>query len=281
MRLPKLNKKQIKESLEQTPAHVVLTGNRRLTSKQKAFCKNIVEGMNQVDAHANAYQWSGKRKNISNKASEMMKDGRIQAEIDALERAKEFNALYSSAQLRTLVISQLTKEAVDPQSKPSERIQALSKLGQVAELGVFVQRTETTVIKDSATARNELMEQLKKAMGESMRTVDESQDDDAQDLLNLISNSAPNVIQDLADPPTPDPDLAEIDGSLLLHSNLDNQISVDSDTKPAFQASNEGHVATLPDRNGYKQGEGVQISHPDWQESEMVKAPVSGFKTKG
>ena len=229
MRLPKLNKQQIKESLEQTPAHVVLTGNRRLTSKQKAFCKNIVEGMNQVDAHANAYKWSGKRKNISNKASEMMKDGRIQAEIDALERAKEFNALYSSAQLRTLVISQLTKEAVDPTSKASERIQALSKLGQVAELGVFVQRTETTVIKDSATARNELMEQLKKAMSESIRTVDESQDADAQDLLNLISNQpTPIEIDDMATPLEGDPRLSENAGSHILHSNVDKQSQTES-----------------------------------------------------
>jgi hypothetical protein len=264
MRLPKLNKQQIKESLEQTPAHVVLTGNRRLTSKQKAFCKNIVEGMNQVDAHANAYQWSGKRKNISNKASEMMKDGRIQAEIDALERAKEFNAMYSSAQLRTLVISQLTKEAVDPKSKPSERISALSKLGQVAELGVFIQRTETTVIKDSASARTELMEQLKKAMGESMRTVDEAEDDDAQELLNLINNSAPNVIQDLADPPTPDPDSDKNGDSHLLHSNPDKRLSDDSI-----------YVETFPDR------EGVQISHPDWEETRIEKTPLNDLKQKG
>lgn len=280
MRLPKLSKAQIKQSLEQTPAHVVLSGKRSLTYKQKQFCKGIVEGLTKTEAYAQAYKHKGKRKTMSDNASRLSNDSRIQAEIDALERAKEFNALYSSAQLRTLVISQLTKEAVDPQSKPSERIQALSKLGQVAELGVFVQRTETTVIKDSATARNELMEQLKKAMGESMRTVDESQDDDAQALLNLISNSAPNVIQDMADPPTPDPDLAAIDGSLLLHSNPDNQISSESE-KPHLNTLEVGHVATLPDRNGYKQGEGVQISHPDWQESEMVKAPVSGFKTKG
>ena len=280
MRLPKLSKAQIKQSLEQTPAHVVLSGKRSLTYKQKQFCKGIVEGLTKTEAYAQAYKHKGKRKTMSDNASRLSNDSRIQAEIDALERAKEFNTLYSAAQLRTLVISQLTKEAVDPQSKPSERIQALSKLGQVAELGVFVQRTETTVIKDSATARNELMEQLKKAMGESMRTIDESEDADAQDLLNLISNSAPNVIQDLADPPTPDPDLAEIDGSLLLHSNPDNQISSKQE-KPHLNTLEVGHVATLPDRDGYKQGEGVQISHPDWQESEMVKAPVSGFKTKG
>lgn len=280
MRLPKLNKRQIKESLEQTPAHVILAGKRQLTHKQKAFCKGIVEGLTKTEAYDKAYNFKGKRKTMSDEASRLAKDPRISAEIEALERAKEFNAMYSSAQLRTLVISQLTKEAIDPQSKPSERIQALSKLGQVAELGVFVQRTETTVIKDSATARNELMEQLKKAMSDNIRTVDADNDADAQDLLALISNSAPKQIQDPATPPIPDPDLAAIDGSLLLHSNPDNQISSESE-KPHLNTLEEGYVATLPDRNGYKQGEGVQISHPDWQESDMAKAPVSGFKSKG
>jgi hypothetical protein len=277
MRLQKLNKQQIKESLEQTPAHVVLTGKRRLTSKQKAFCKNIVEGMNQVDAHASAYKWSGKRKNISNKASEMMKDGRIQAEIDALERAKEFNALYSSAQLRTLVISQLTKEAVDPTSKASERISALSKLGQVAELGVFIQRTETTVIKDSASARIELMEQLKKAMQDNIRTIDSDDDADAQALMDLINNSQQKEVSSLANPPVPDPDSDKIGGSLLLHSNPDKRLS----EKTSFQASQEGQLATLPDRIENEEGEGVQKSHPDWEELHTETPPVNGFKTKG
>lgn len=279
MRLPKLSKAQIKQSLEQTPAHVVLSGKRSLTHKQKQFCKGIVEGLTKTEAYAQAYKHKGKRKTMSDNASRLSKDSRIEAEIEALERAKEFNSLYSSAQLRTLVISQLTKEAVDPQSKPSERIQALSKLGQVAELGVFVQRTETTVIKDSATARNELMEQLKKAMADNIRTVDESDDADAQDLLALISNSAPNEIQESATPPIPDPDSTQIDGSLLLHSNPDKQNQTES--KPHLNTLEEGYVATLPDRDGYKQGEGVQISHPDWQESNMVKDPVSGFKSKG
>lgn len=229
MRLPKLSKAQIKQSLEQTPAHVVLAGKRRLTHKQKTFAKNLVEGMNQTEAYAQAYQHKGKRKTMSDNASRLANDSRIQAEVEALERAKEFNALYSSAQLRTLVISQLTKEAVDPTSKASERIQALSKLGQVAELGVFVQRTETTVIKDSATARNELMEQLKKAMADNIRTIDSDDDSDAQDLMNLISNSQPKEVDHIQTPLEGDPRSGAIDGSHILHSNPDKQFQTESE----------------------------------------------------
>jgi phage terminase small subunit len=224
MRLPKLSKAQIKQSLEQTPAHVVLAGKRKLTHKQKTFAKNLVEGMNQTEAYAQAYQHKGKRKTMSDNASRLANDSRIQAEVEALERAKEFNALYSSAQLRTLVISQLTKEAVDPTSKASERIAALGKLGQVAELGVFVQRTETTVIKDSASARTELMEQLKKAMNDQMRTVNADNDDDAQDLLELLSSKPPaSETDDMENPPEGDPRSAETGGSHILHSNVDKQ----------------------------------------------------------
>jgi phage terminase small subunit len=221
MRLQKLSKKQIKESLEQTPAHVILSGNRKLTHKQKAFAKGIVDGLTKTEAYNQAYNFKGKRKTMSDEASRLAKDPRISAEVEALERAKEFNALYSTAQLRTLVISQLTKEAVDPQSKPSERIAALGKLGQVAELGVFVQRTETTVIKDSASARNELMEQLKKAMGEQMRTVNEDDTDELELLAEITAPAKRNAIPET--PPTPDPHLGEEGGSLLLHSNVDNR----------------------------------------------------------
>jgi len=213
MRLQKLSKKQIKESLEQVPAHVILTGNRKLSHKKKAYCKNIVEGMTQTEAYAQAYKHKGKRKTMSDNASRLSKDSRIQAEIEALERAKQFNAMYSLAQLRTLVISQLTKEAIDPESKPSERITALGKLGQVAELGVFVQRTETKVIKDSESAKNELMEQLKKALAEESKTIDA----DADDLMRLISHSA-NEIGGIDGPPTPDQPFAEIGGSHIQHS---------------------------------------------------------------
>ena len=280
MRLPKLNKQQIKESLQQTPAHVVLGAKRQLTHKQKTFCKGIVEGLTKTESYDKAYNFKGKRKTMSDEASRLAKDPRISAEIEALERAKEFNTLYSSAQLRTLVISQLTKEAVDPTSKASERISALSKLGQVAELGVFVQRTETTVIKDSASARTELMEQLKKAMADNLRTIDSDDDADAQALMDLISNSQKKEVSSLADPPVPDPDSDKIGGSLLLHSNPDKR-NISETEKTSFQASQEGQLATLPDRIENEEGEGVQKSHPDWEELHTETPPVNVSEQKG
>jgi phage terminase small subunit len=277
MRLPKLNKQQIKESLQQTPAHVVLGAKRRLTYKQKTFCKGIVEGLTKTESYDKAYNFKGKRKTMSDEASRLAKDPRISAEIEALERAKEFNTLYSSAQLRTLVISQLTKEAVDPTSKASERISALSKLGQVAELGVFVAVSEQRIVKDSASARTELMEQLKKAMSDNLRTIDSDDDADAQALLDMISNSQQKEVSGLANPPVPDPDSGKNGDSLLLHSNVDKR----NITKTSFQASQEGQLATLPDRIENEEGVGVQKSHPDWDELDTETPPVTVSEQKG
>jgi phage terminase small subunit len=277
MKLPKLSKAQIKQSLEMTPAHVVLAGNRKLTAKQRAFAKNLVEGMNQTEAYSQAYKHKGKRKTMSDNASRLAKDSRIQAEVDALERAKQFSELYSTAQLRTLVISQLTKEAVNPESKASERIAALGKLGQVAELGVFVQRTETKVIKDSDTAKHDLMEQLKRALGEQMRTVNED-DTDELDLLAEITAPAKRIPVSET-PPEGDPHLGENDGSHILHSNVDKRLDSKSslDSKTAFQASNQGQLATLPDEMGTP----VPKSHPDWEELHTGNDPLTVSKQKG
>jgi phage terminase small subunit len=225
MRLPKLSKQQIKESLEMTPAHVILAGNRKLTHKQRQFARGIVEGLNQTEAYAQAYKHKGKRKTMSDNASRLIKDSRVQAEVEALERAKLYLDYQSSAQkiaeLRSLVVSQLTKEALDPSSPPNARIQALSKLGSVSELQVFTEhKVEKTVIRDSESARKELMEQLKQALGDNMRTIE--QDDDELELLEVISAPAKRD-GTAATPPSPDPHLAEASGSLLLHSNPDTQ----------------------------------------------------------
>ena len=228
MRLQKLSKAQIKESLEQTPAHVILAGNRKLTAKQKAYCKNIVEGLNQTEAYAQAYKHKGKRKTMSDNASRLSNDSRIQAEIEALERAKQFAVTYSSAQkieeLRMLVVSQLTQEATNPANKAGDRISALSKLGQVAELGVFVTRSETKVIRDSADTKAELMEQLKKALADDARTVD----NDIASLMDEINNPPALEVALPADPPDPDHPFMEIDGSHVLHSTPDKRSETNS-----------------------------------------------------
>lgn len=153
----------------------------------------------------------------------MNKNPSIALEIEAQKRAIEFEKSYSARQLKSIVISQLTKEALNPESKPSERISALKALGSVAELGVFVERKEIRTIKDSSTAKAELLDKLRKAMKDQSRTIDA----DAMSLLDEINSHGAsqqeNNLDDealAADPLPSDPLNSPDADSNLLHTNV-------------------------------------------------------------
>lgn len=184
----KLTKKQIAEGLEQVPIDVLLTGtrNNRLTHKQKEFAKEVALGNTKAGAYRKAYNTKANKKVQANKGSELASRDDIAVEIEAIKQAIEFNKSHSTAQLRALVVSQLTKEALNGENPPASRLTALKALGEVAGVDAFIHRTETKVIRDSDSARNELMEQLKKVIGDNLRTIDED-DSDARELLAEIS----------------------------------------------------------------------------------------------
>lgn len=286
MKIPKLNKEQIKQSLAQLPAESILGNQRNLTSKQKQFARGLVDGLNQTEAFDKAYQHKGKRKTMSDNASRLAKDSRIQAEVEALERAKAYVDYQTSSEmirrLRSLVVSQLTKEATDPNSKAGERIQALSKLGQVAELSVYKTVSEQIVHKSSDKLRADLMAQIKEAM--QANTIDIGDDQDAIDLLAEISGlQRPEPFEDGATPPAPAPTLAQNDRAQLLHTIPDTQPpskSISAQNAP-IESTSYTHVETLPHRNDSEDGGGGTKNHPDWQEVPTGNTPPSVSKTKG
>jgi hypothetical protein len=157
---------------------------RSLTTKQKEYCKGVAQGKPKSKAYREAYQSGGNPKTIGEQVNRMNENPRICLEIEAQKRAIEFESAYSAKQLKSIVISQLTKEALNPESKASERISALKALGSVAELGVFVERKEIRTIKDSATAKADLLTKLKQAIKDQSRTVDA----DAMSLLDEINS---------------------------------------------------------------------------------------------
>lgn len=220
MKMPRLTRKQIREQIASTPIEEILhVPVRSLTTKQKDYCKKVAQGKTYNQAYREAYNSKGNPKTIGVNVNKMNKDTRIQLEVEAQKRAIEFERAYSARQLKSIVISQLTKEALDPSSKASERISALKALGSVQELGVFKTITETRVIKDSATAKADLLAKLKKAIKDQNRTVDS----DALSLLEEIkSNGATqqeNNLEDKAlddDPPSPDqPESSDVHAPIL------------------------------------------------------------------
>ena len=205
MQLKRLTRKQIREQIEATPIEQILhVSSRSLTTKQKEYCKGVASGKPKSKVYRDVYQSKGNPKTIGEQVNRMNENPRISLEIEAQKRAIEFETAYSARQLKSIVISQLTKEALDPKSKASERISALKALGSVAELGVFVERKEIRTIKDSATAKADLLTKLKQAIKDQSRTVDV----DAMSLLNEINSQQENKIVEQAldaTPPTPTP----------------------------------------------------------------------------
>jgi len=87
-----------------------------------------------------------------------------------------------------LVVERLTKEAIDQDSNPSVRVNALKALGTIAGVDAFMHRTETKVIKDSDKAKEDLLELIKDSL--NMKTID-NEDEDVSELLNEINGLAP------------------------------------------------------------------------------------------
>jgi hypothetical protein len=192
---------------------------------------------------------------------------------EAIRKGLEWEKSYSLAQTRALVVERLTKEALDEDSSPSARINALKALGAVSGVDAFVHRTETHIIKDSSKIRDDLMTQLKLAM--QANTIDI--DTDAQELLAEIAPPKRKPIP--ADPPHPDPTFSEIDPPQSLHSNVDKRTHSENISQQNQEVPEQ--VSTLTVDFTPEEGVGGVKNHPDWQELSIGNTPVSGFKTKG
>jgi hypothetical protein len=221
MQLKRLTRKQIREQIASTPVEQILhVPARALTTKQKEYCKQVAQGKPKSKAYREAYNSKGNPKTIGEQVNRMNENPRINLEIEAQKRAIEFETAYSAKQLKSIVISQLTKEALDPESKASERISALKALGSVAELGVFVERKEIRTIKDSATAKADLMAKLKQAIKDQNRTIDA----DAMSLLDEINRGATQQEEEIveqaldATPPIPTPQDEPVVHPPILHT---------------------------------------------------------------
>jgi hypothetical protein len=230
MQLKRLTRKQIRDQISSTPVEEILhVKGRSLTTKQKEYCKGVAQGKPKSKAYREAYNSKAKPSTIGEEVQRMSKNPSITLEIEAQKRAIAFQSAYSAGQLKGIVISQLTKEALDPDSKPSERISALKALGSVAELGVFVERKEIRTIKDSSTARADLMAKLKQAIKDQKRTIDS----DINSLMEEISDSKKEITQEhlVAGPPPGDPLNSSNADANILHTNTLKQLLVENDSQ--------------------------------------------------
>ena len=280
MKLPKLTKAQINEALKNNPMNEILNVSKRaLTPKQIKYCENVAKGETKAGSYRRAYNTKANARVQANKGYELSKRDDIQVMTEAIRKGIEWEKSHTLSQTRALVVERLTKEALDDDSSPSARINALKALGTVSGVDAFVHRTETKVIKDSSKLRADLMAQIKEAMQANTIEMD---DQDAIDLLAEISGlPRPEPFEDGATPPDPDPPFLEISDEQLLHTIPDTQSQSKSNQNAPIESTSYTHVETLPHRNDSDEGGRGTKNHPDWQEVSTGNTPPSVSKQKG
>jgi hypothetical protein len=180
-----------------------------LTHKQIAFAKELALGKTtQADAYRKVYKSKGRPKTVGSNASKLSTDQRIETAVEAFKAAEAYREYQTPTQLRSLVVSQLTKHVLDEDFPPAQRVACLKLLGSVAEIGLFVDRKETLVIHKSDDIRQRLMDQLKTVM--NTQAEDITVNDDADSLLAELSEIPQENQNQPDDDPTgvPPPELA-------------------------------------------------------------------------
>jgi hypothetical protein len=209
----KLSREQIERGLEQIPMESLLRGASgspvNLTNRQIEFAKELALGKGtKVGAYRKAYGAKGSPKSVGSRASVLSTDQRIQVAVDAFKAAEQFREYQTPTQLRSLVVSQLTRHVLDEDFPPAQRVACLKLLGSVAEVGLFLDRKETLVIHKSDDIKQRLMDQLKNVI--NTQAEDINVNDDADSLLAEL-NEIPQENQNQPDDdPTvvPPPELA-------------------------------------------------------------------------
>jgi hypothetical protein len=205
MKIPKLNRKQVREALDQMPIERLLIGSQSktttLTTSQIKFAEEMALGKTKAESYRqsrpNGRKSNAKPKTASRRGAELASDSRIQAQIDAFKLAIEAQKYTTPLHLRALVIQRLTEKAIDPEVKDSQQLKALELIGKLTEVQSFTERREILHTNaDSVTMREKLMQSLRLALSnQDVEDVDEADqllaeitgesdsDDDAESLL--------------------------------------------------------------------------------------------------
>ena len=193
----KLSRKQVGEALNTVPLEQLFSSSvsRELTHKQKTFAREVAKGSTKADAYRNSYKANAAPSTLAGKPYELMRDGRIKAEIEAYKLALQAQEYQSPAALRALVIQSLVQVVIDPDAKQATKVAAAKVLGTVTEVAAFTERKEVTTIKHSVDARAQVLEQLRSIMrAQSIDAVDVDAD-------SLLAELAPADTHPPATPP--------------------------------------------------------------------------------
>jgi hypothetical protein len=247
--MKRLTRKEIEAGLEAMPMDTILLGavsakTTKLTSKQRAFAKEVAMGNTKTGAYRKAYKTKGKPSTQSAEAQKLAKNPAIATQIEAFQLALEANQHITPASLRALAIHKITEKALDPNVPPAQQLRALELLGKITEVALFTERREVVQVSNSQEMKDKLLNSIRLAIssqGAEDVTVDdadsllaeitgvsrvmddasspESLDSDAMsEVQEEIEDGVASTNQNLADPQTPDPQFLTAASEPDLHS---------------------------------------------------------------
>ena len=192
----KLTRAQIKAGLDQVPIETLLSSGEgktpKLTHKMKAFAHAVALGESKANAYRRSHKANPAPSTIKNAPYVLAADARIQREIEAYKLALEAEKHRTPAQLKALLVQQLVEHTLDPDFPPAQRMRALQLIGNLFEVGAFLERKESTIIHKSADIRARLLDRLQ-ARAPSAPT-------DALELLQEIKEGAAIPVGDVSAP---------------------------------------------------------------------------------
>jgi hypothetical protein len=193
----KLTREQIRQGLDQIPIEVLLSpgaGKRpELTGKQREFARNLALGKSKAQSYRDSYNTKASPKTQGDNACRLSRDTRIQTEVEAYKVALEAEKHRTPTQLKALLVQQLVQHSLDQDFPPAQRVQCLRLLGQLFEVGAFVERKEITTINRSGDIRARLLATLSQ-----VTDINPIELDQASSLLEEIQRAP--VMGDIAAP---------------------------------------------------------------------------------
>jgi hypothetical protein len=160
----KLSRAQIKAGLDQVPIESLLSSGEgkqpKITGKMKAFAHAVALGQSKAQAYRGSHKANPAPSTIKNAPYVLAADARIQREIAAYKLAIEAEKHRTPAQLKALLVQQLVQHSLDPDFPPAQRMRALQLIGNLFEVGAFLERKESTIVHKSADIRARLLDRL-------------------------------------------------------------------------------------------------------------------------
>ena len=160
----KLTRAQIRAGLDQVPIETLLSSGEgktpKITHKMKAFAHAIALGQSKAQAYRGSHKANPAPSTIKNAPYILAADARIQREVEAYKLAIEAEKHRTPAQLKALLVQQLVQHTLDPEFPPAQRMRALQLIGQLFEVGAFLERKESVIIHKSSDIRARLLDRL-------------------------------------------------------------------------------------------------------------------------